>query len=67
MAWLQVRILSVAPNTGGIDMTLTEQQIKDIWVNTPPQGDPTGKKFAVVFGQALLDAAKQLEKEKEKV
>jgi len=48
-------------------MILTEQQIKDIWVNIPPQGDPTGKKFAIVFGQALLEAAKQLEKEEGKV
>ena len=45
---------------------MTEQQLMDIWAKIPPQGDPTGKKFAVAFGKAILEAAaKQTQTEKE--
>ena len=36
-------------------MTPTEEQIMKIWAEIPPQGDPTGKKFAVVFAKEVLD------------
>ena len=32
---------------------MTEEEIIQIWNSIPPQGDPTGKKFAVKFAQAL--------------
>lgn len=45
---------------------MTEQQLMDIWAKIPPQGDPTGKKFAVAFGKTILEAAvKQTQTEKE--
>lgn len=38
---------------------MTEQQLMDIWAKIPPQGDPTGRKFAVAFGRAVLEAAEK--------
>ena len=33
---------------------MTEEEIIKIWNSIPPQGDPTGKKFAVKFAEALI-------------
>lgn len=32
---------------------MTEEEIIQIWNSIPPQGDPTGKKFAVKFAQEI--------------
>ena len=32
---------------------MTEEEIIKIWNSIPPQGDPTGKKFAVKFAQEI--------------
>ena len=32
---------------------MTEEEIIQIWNSIPPQGDPTGKKFAVRFAQEI--------------
>ena len=32
---------------------MTEQEIIQIWNSIPPQGDPTGRKFAVKFAQEI--------------
>lgn len=34
---------------------MTEEEIIQIWNSIPPQGDPTGKKFAVKFAEAVLE------------
>lgn len=41
-------------------ITMTSQEIMQIWNNIPPQGDPTGKKFALKFAQEVV----KLEREK---
>lgn len=35
---------------------MTKEEIIQIWNSTPPQGDPTGKKFAVKFAESVIDA-----------
>ena len=32
---------------------MTEEEIIQIWNSIPPQGDPTGKKFAAKFAQEI--------------
>lgn len=32
---------------------MTEEEIITIWNSIPPQGDPTGKKFAITFAEAI--------------
>lgn len=34
---------------------MTEEEIIQIWNSIPHQGDPTGKKFAVKFAEAVIN------------
>ena len=38
---------------------MTEEELIQIWNSIPPQGDPTGKKFAARFAQEIERKALQ--------
>lgn len=57
-----------APQPAASAEGVTDEQIMETWEAIPPQGDPSGHKFAIAFARAILataPAARQREQEAE--